>query len=73
MFRLQFSHGWRLPLALLLVAAISVASAAVPPPYRARLGDIVFQHVTQDQGLPNAIAVALAEDGQGFLWIGSPS
>ncbi|MFN3302248.1 MAG: two-component regulator propeller domain-containing protein [Roseateles sp.] len=33
---------------------------------------MAFQRITQDQGLPNAIATALAEDGQGFLWIGSP-
>ncbi|MDR7334463.1 two-component regulator propeller domain-containing protein [Roseateles asaccharophilus] len=45
---------------------------AAPEPQHDRLADIAFQHVTQDQGLPNAIATTLAEDGQGFLWIGSP-
>jgi diguanylate cyclase (GGDEF)-like protein len=48
------------------------AGHAAPEPRHERLADIAFQHVTQDQGLPNAIATALAEDGQGFLWIGSP-
>lgn len=36
-----------------------------------KLADIVFQQVGQDQGLPHAIATAVAQDGQGFLWVGS--
>jgi len=50
--------------------AATLAQAA--PDRQARLADIAFQHITQDRGLPNAIASTLAEDGQGFLWIGSP-
>ncbi|RZA13775.1 MAG: hypothetical protein EOP93_19655, partial [Lysobacteraceae bacterium] len=46
-----------------------VQAAPVQP--RDRLGDITFERISQAQGLPNAIATALAEDGQGFLWIGS--
>ncbi|MCY4744704.1 diguanylate cyclase [Pelomonas sp. UHG3] len=51
---------------------LMVCAAATAAPGHGRLGDITFQHVGQDQGLPNAIASALVEDGQGFLWIGSP-
>ena len=35
------------------------------------LADITFQHLGQAQGLPTAIATAMAEDGQGFLWVGT--
>lgn len=35
------------------------------------LADITFQHLGQPQGLPTAIATAMAEDGQGFLWVGT--
>ena len=35
------------------------------------LSDIIFAHLTQDNGLPNEIATALAEDGDGFLWVGT--
>jgi diguanylate cyclase (GGDEF)-like protein len=60
---------------LLVGLALTAAGAglhATPEPRHERLADIAFQHITQDQGLPNAIATALAEDGRGFLWIGSP-
>lgn len=35
------------------------------------LTDIIFQHLTQDRGLPNEIATAVAEDADGFIWIGT--
>jgi len=35
------------------------------------LADTVFQHLTTDHGLPQAIATALEEDGDGFLWVGT--
>ncbi|WP_457426557.1 two-component regulator propeller domain-containing protein [Roseateles sp. P5_E7] len=63
---------WRLALGGLLAATLAQAAPEPPAPPRGRLADIAFQHITQDRGLPNAIASALAEDGQGFLWIGSP-
>jgi diguanylate cyclase (GGDEF)-like protein len=59
-------------LAGLALATLTAMPDAAPEPRHDRLADIAFQHVTQDHGLPNAIATALAEDGQGFLWIGSP-
>ncbi len=54
------------------MAAAWFGAPAAPPPKRwSSLADISFQHLTQEQGLPNAIATALAEDGQGFLWVGT--
>ncbi len=35
------------------------------------LTDIIFQHLTQDRGLPNEIATAVAEDADGFIWVGT--
>lgn len=64
-------------MASLLAAAALVLGAAAPagaaPEGRrwAQLADITFQHLSQEQGLPNAIATAVAEDGQGFLWVGT--
>ncbi|MBI3346470.1 MAG: diguanylate cyclase [Burkholderiales bacterium] len=68
-FRLRLISGWCLALGLALCG--SLARAALQS-QQERLADIAFQHVGQYQGLPNAIASNLAEDGQGFLWIGSP-
>ena len=45
--------------------------AAVSSERWAKFADAVFQHYTQDQGLPQPIVTALAEDGQGFLWVGT--
>lgn len=71
-FRTWCSDVGRLALGLLLGACVAVAMAADDGGRRwSRLADIAFQHVGQDQGLPNAIATALAEDGQGFLWVGT--
>ncbi|WP_162250821.1 ligand-binding sensor domain-containing diguanylate cyclase [Pelomonas sp. Root1217] len=47
------------------------ATAAPAPKRWSSLADISFQHLSQEQGLPNAIATAMAEDGQGFLWVGT--
>ncbi|MCE4539907.1 diguanylate cyclase [Pelomonas sp. P7] len=64
--------AWRLAFGALLAAGLHAMASAAPEPRHERLADIAFQHVSQEQGLPNAIATSLAEDGQGFLWIGSP-
>ena len=72
-FRLPLLPAWRFALGIALGLALHAGIAqAAPEPRHGRLADIAFQHIGQDQGLPNAIATALAEDGQGFLWIGSP-
>ena len=36
------------------------------------LSDIVFEYLARDNELPNSTApTALAEDGEGFLWVGT--
>lgn len=70
-FRLRLPGFWRLALGWLL-AGFAVGVQAAPAEKRwSRLADITFQHLTQEQGLPNAIATAMAEDRQGFLWVGT--
>jgi len=65
-------------LAALLVGgaawAVPAAPSAAEVPLAKRwshLTEIAFQHLTQDDGLPNEIATAVTEDGQGFLWVGT--
>lgn len=57
-----------LAVCVLLFAAVSFAQTAPP-----RTADIVFQHIDRDDGLPSPIVQALAQDGQGFLWVGTGS
>ena len=75
MSRLGFRWGWRCALGAVLGLVLAVHAAAngtAPLEKRwSRLADITFQHLSQEQGLPNAIATAMAEDGQGFLWVGT--
>ncbi len=61
-------RGLAITIGLLLAAA---AQAAVPR--WSQHTQLSFQHLTQAQGLPNEIATAVAQDGQGFLWIGTMS
>jgi diguanylate cyclase (GGDEF)-like protein len=54
------------------VPAVGAHASAAPAARWADLADVVFQHIGRDSELPNgAVATALAEDGDGFLWIGS--
>ena len=63
----------KLPLIGLLFAAIvSTGSAHANPSERwAKLADPAFQHYTPDNGLPNLSVTALAQDGDGFIWVGT--
>ena len=60
---------WRLLCAALglLIAATSFAQNPV------RHADVIFEHLDRDSGLPSPIVQALAQDGHGFLWIGTGS
>ncbi len=80
---MRFSQLWRTAVrrllgcarSLALLSALAVAAAPVlagsPLKRWSSLADITFQHLGQEQGLPNAIVTAVAEDGQGFLWVGT--
>ena len=58
--------------ATLLLAATGATLAATPAAERWQGWTIDgFQHITSADGLPNEIATAVAEDGQGFIWAGT--
>lgn len=79
--------SWCLLLLSLLVSGLGLADAAradtavVPPrgPAAAalspwwRVADPAFQRLTRAQGLPNDVTYSLAQDPQGFMWIGTVS
>jgi len=56
---------------VILAGAFSTRPAAGAEARWAGLSDTVFQHYTREQGLPHPIVTALAEDGDGFLWVGT--
>nr|WP_316642683.1 two-component regulator propeller domain-containing protein [uncultured Roseateles sp.] len=62
-------------LALLLpLPDVQAARPAVAEPAQQRwsaLTELSFRHLRQEQGLPNEIATAVTEDGDGFLWVGT--
>jgi len=75
--------GWLLVSLLLLVsagswgAATQIPANTSPTPDGDRWGalaDVVFEHLARDNELPNStVPMALAEDGEGFLWVGTQS
>jgi diguanylate cyclase (GGDEF)-like protein len=69
--------GARMQLLLLLSLMWLAASASAADTQQPRRWSVqtepVFQHLTPDHGLPDEIATDLAEDGRGFLWIGTYS
>ncbi|NHZ42732.1 response regulator [Massilia sp. CCM 8693] len=47
------------------------ALAAGTPDRWEKLATPLFEHIGLDQGLPHPVAMALAQDGDGFIWIGT--
>lgn len=35
------------------------------------MADTVFRHITQEQGLPHSVVTAIAQTGDGFIWVGT--
>lgn len=56
-----------------LVFTLLAGPAGAAPKRWAQVTEVAFQHLTQDNGLPNEIATAVAQDGDGFLWVGTLS
>lgn len=57
---------------LCLFSALPEACAATPKVSRwAQLADTAFQHINTDHGLPQGTATALAQDRDGFIWVGT--
>jgi signal transduction histidine kinase/ligand-binding sensor domain-containing protein/DNA-binding response OmpR family regulator len=56
---------WSWLLSLLLLAPPAAHAQDTPP------GDFRFEHVTVDQGLSHSDAMCMAQDHDGFIWIGT--
>ncbi len=41
--------------------------------FRPSVSDVLFEHLGESNGLANPVATSFAEDGDGFLWVGSQS
>ena len=69
LFRVRSLGGtWLVVLALLLGFA---APGAAADERWADLAETVFQNFGREQGLPHPVPIALAQDGDGFLWVGT--
>jgi ligand-binding sensor domain-containing protein len=67
----RFLAGWFL---VLLGLPCAAAPAAPPAAQRwSQLTQVGFEHLRQENGVPNEIATSVAEDGQGFIWLGTLS
>lgn len=63
-------------LALTSLASDSGLSPQMPASPRidlrwSEMGDTLFHHLSVEQGLPNAFVTALAQDKDGFIWVGT--
>jgi diguanylate cyclase (GGDEF)-like protein len=70
--RHRLAHGfvpWLLGI-LLVAVCLPLRTEAAPTRWSA-LVQTSFQHLRQEQGLPNEIATSVAQDGDGFLWVGT--
>jgi diguanylate cyclase (GGDEF)-like protein len=68
---MKFS-GWLLATLTVLLAGECWGAVAVTPERWSTLADVVFEHLARDNELPNSTApTALAQDGEGFLWVGT--
>jgi signal transduction histidine kinase/ligand-binding sensor domain-containing protein/DNA-binding response OmpR family regulator len=62
-----------LPYAAVALAAMSASPAHAGPERWDQLATPLFEHLGLDQGLPSPVAMALAQDGDGYIWIGTQS
>jgi diguanylate cyclase (GGDEF)-like protein len=62
---------YRLGLTVLLLLITLSSPSAYAQERWSSLSDQVFRRYTQDDGLPNPVCTAIAEDKDGFLWVGT--
>ncbi|MEN9865441.1 MAG: hypothetical protein RL748_1031, partial [Pseudomonadota bacterium] len=59
------------PACCLLFWYLPVALAQASPSRWEALSDTVFQHLGRSNGLPHQVVTSMAEDGAGFVWMGT--
>ncbi|MTV36493.1 hybrid sensor histidine kinase/response regulator [Duganella radicis] len=60
--------------AIVLAACLGICGPALAGAERwDQLATPLFEHLGLDQGLPHPVGMALAQDGDGFIWIGTQS
>jgi len=60
--------------AAVVLAALAACGGAVAGPERwDKLATPLFEHLGLEQGLPHPVGVALAQDGDGYIWVGTQS
>ncbi len=59
--------------AALLEGAGGTGAAPAPPIFHGSASDVIFEHLSETNGLANPVVTCFAEDGDGFLWVGSQS
>jgi signal transduction histidine kinase/ligand-binding sensor domain-containing protein/DNA-binding response OmpR family regulator/HPt (histidine-containing phosphotransfer) domain-containing protein len=65
---------WLRAAAFALTAWLTVCGGAVASPERwGALSTPLFEHLGLDQGLPHAVGMTMAQDGDGYIWIGTQS
>ena len=62
--------GVALVLGAVVFAAAQPAATEAAPPAAGR-GGLEFQHLSVEQGLPNAAVTAVTQDSLGFVWVGT--
>lgn len=58
---------------VLAAASLLLIPATVAAQTSPRRADVIFQRLDRESGLPSPIVQALAQDGHGFLWVGTGS
>jgi signal transduction histidine kinase/CheY-like chemotaxis protein/ligand-binding sensor domain-containing protein/HPt (histidine-containing phosphotransfer) domain-containing protein len=57
-----------------MLACLAICGAANAGPERwDQLATPLFEHLGLEQGLPHPVGMALAQDGDGFIWVGTQS
>ena len=68
------SISYRVLFCLLIgISPINYAASTQASPNWGQLASTLFQHITTEKGLPVPFVMALAEDNEGFLWVGTQS
>jgi signal transduction histidine kinase/CheY-like chemotaxis protein/ligand-binding sensor domain-containing protein/HPt (histidine-containing phosphotransfer) domain-containing protein len=62
---------WLAPLLAAVAVCFGAAQAADAPSRWDKLSVPLFEHIGVEHGLPHPMTVAMAQDGDGFIWIGT--